>query len=166
MGGPATLALGDAGPVRPDPFPQQGSVRESCGGATMPAQCSPAIYFTGPGDPTAGDDQYTRRVAFVNLATVGPGAPFLADCVASARGIDVRQAAPGTLMTFTVSATDRAGTTTTWPAQPAATVAASTFACSGDPCLCCFLEHGLFDGPCGGLPGLVGPADPAGACRP
>ena len=132
----------------------------------MPSQCSIATYSIGAGDLIPGDNLFTRHTAFINLATAGPGAPFLADCIARSRGIEVRQTPPGTLLTFTLSATDRAGTTTTWPTQPVAPVAASSFSCDGDPCLCCFLVYGVVDGPCSGLAGLVGPAAPAGTCRP
>jgi hypothetical protein len=164
-GATGALTLGDAGPVRPDSFAQQAGIREACAGAPMPSLCVTAFYSIGPDDGTAADDQYTRRTAFVNLAMPGQGAPFLSDCIARDRGIEVRLAAPGRLLTFTTRAVDLAGNITIWPANPVVTVGTSTFACSGDDCMCCWLQHGVLDGPCAGLAGIVGPAAPAGACR-
>ena len=165
-GTPEFLTMLDDASAASGSFVQQGSIREDCAGAPVPSECLIATYSTGSGDVAAADDRYTRRTGFVNLATAGPGAPFLADCVARARGIDVLAAAPGSLLTFTIEAIDRAGSIVTWPSQPVVSVDASTFSCSGDPCLCCFLQSGAIDGPCAGLPGLAGPGAPAGACQP
>lgn len=165
-GPPASLALLDDGSAATGSFAQQGNVREACTGAPLPSECLIATYPTGSGDAAAADDSYTRRTAFVNLATAGPGAPFLSDCIARNRGIDLLAAAPGTLLTFTIEAIDGAGSIATWPAQPVVPVETSTFSCSGDPCLCCYLVNGVLDGPCAGLAGLAGPAAPAGACQP
>jgi len=160
------VPLLDDGPAYSASFLQQGGIREDCAGAPLPSACSFATYATGSGDATAADDGYTRRIGFVNLNTAGPGAPFLADCIARARALDVRQAAPGTLLAFEISAFDRSGNVTIWPTQPEVTVDAASFSCSGDPCLCCFLLNGVIDAPCAGLPGLAGPAAPAGVCQP
>jgi subtilisin family serine protease len=165
-GASGTLTMADAGPVRPESFVQQSTIREACAGSPVPSSCSMATYSVGPGDDTAADDNYTRRTAFVNLTTIGQGAPFLSDCIARDRGIEVRQAPAGTILTFTTGAMDKAGSITYWPTHPAVTVGASTFSCSGDPCLCCYLANNVLDGPCAGLAGLVGPADTNGACRP
>jgi len=165
-GMPPSLTLLDDASAPTGSFVQQGGIREACTGAPLPSECLLATYPTGSGDVTAADDRYSRRTGFVNLATAGPGAPFLADCVARGRGIDVLEAAPGTLLTFTIEAFDRAGNIVSWPAQQVVSVDSSTFSCSGDACLCCFLRNGVIDGPCAGLAGLVGPGAPAGACQP
>ncbi|HUD72766.1 MAG TPA: hypothetical protein VMQ62_12465, partial [Dongiaceae bacterium] len=161
-----TLALLDDGSIAIGTQVQQSDVREACTGAPVPSACLTASYPFGSGDAPAGDDRFTRRFAVVNLATAGPGAPFLADCIARDRAISILSGIPaGAQLTASFTATDRAGTTTTATALPPAAIAASTFACSGDPCLCCYLRFGVVDGPCLGLAGLVGPAAPAGLCH-
>ncbi|HKQ96236.1 MAG TPA: S8 family serine peptidase, partial [Candidatus Polarisedimenticolia bacterium] len=161
-----TLQLLDDGSVPTALMVQQADVRESCTGAPVPSECLTASYPIGSGDAPAADARFTRRVAAINLATVGSGAPFLADCIGRDRAVQILSGVPvGAVLGASFAATDRAGTTAAGPAQPTATVAASTFACSGDPCLCCYLRFGVVDGPCHGLAGLVGPGAPAGLCQ-
>ena len=160
------LALLDDGSVPTGTQVQQADVREACTGAPVPSECLTASYPFGSGDAPAGDGRFTRRVAAINLATAGPGAPFLADCAALDRGVQILSGIPqGAEVAAMMSATDRAGTTTTGPAPPPVSIGASSFACSGDPCLCCYLRFGVVDGPCLGLAGLVGPGAPAGLCH-
>jgi hypothetical protein len=161
-----TLALLDDGSIPTGTTVQQSDVREDCTGAPVPSTCQTASYPFGSGDAPAGDNRFTRRVAAINLATAGSGAPLLADCVARDRAVQLLSGIPpGAQVTASMSAVDRAGTTTAGPALPPASVAASTFACDGDPCLCCYLRFGVVDGPCSGLEGLVGPSAPAGLCH-
>jgi hypothetical protein len=121
-------------------------------------------------DPVANDGVYTRRFALVNLDTQGDGSALFRDCVATANGEAPFRSPTGVQLTFRVDAVDREGNLTTSPTRPTTTTSASTFSCSGDDCLCCYLRLGVgdvtsVDGQCRGLSGLYGPDYPDGFCN-
>jgi hypothetical protein len=121
-------------------------------------------------DPVANDGMYTRRFALLNLSTQGDGQKYFTDCVATANGQAPFPSRSGVQLLFRVDVVDREGNLTTFPTRLPVTTQASTFSCSGDDCLCCYLRLGVgdvtsIDGQCRGLQGLYGPDYPDGFCN-
>ncbi len=142
-------------------------------------------------DPVAGDGNYTRGYAFTNFSTsiTELGSQVAQDCVAKqakqfpdGKGV---YATAGSTLSFRIDAVDKEGNLTPVNTRQTGTVGTSTFECSGDDCLCCFARCGTSgltsptpncapgalttpDGMrccnCAGLPGLIGPTEPAGLC--
>ena len=123
-------------------------------------------------DPVANDGTYTRGFAFVNLNTSNNnGSAFLHNCIAKqAHQFPQPGGVPNTQLTFRFDAVDKEGNLTTFPTRKSGVVGTSTFLCSGDACLCCYLQNVIGDvinpgGKCRGLPGMIGPANPTGLCN-
>ncbi len=130
------------------PYGQTAQILESCGfdsNCTTTAPCCKqwTNIPLGSNDPTAGDGNYTRGFALVNLNTNNDQATKLfQDCIAQKNHQVPVPASPNTVITFR----------------------------SGDDCLCCWLQYGSgavtdLNGRCRGLPGLYGPDAPDGFCN-
>jgi len=98
--------------------------------------CRVAVYRVNSGDLVAGDALFTRSQAFIT-----PGIDsYLPDCIAKSNRQNSTPMPPGAVLQFTIVARDREGNLSVLPATPDAAIGASTYSCSGDPCMCCFLE--------------------------
>lgn len=167
----ATLVLFDDGSTLKFDYTQTGIVEEDCNSSSGTVTCQQAVSIKlTSNDPIKGDGNYTRQFALVNLNTQGPGAAFFRDCVATQNHQAPFASQPGVQLSFRIDAVDNEGNLTTFPTRLLATAVPSTFTCSGDPCLCCFLRLGIQDvtspdGQCRGLPGLFGPDAPQGFCN-
>ena len=157
-----SLVLFDDGSANKFPIPQKVStLGEDC--VVDPfgtCACSVAKYPVDSNDPTAGDAEYTRDLALVDLAA----SPFLQDCVMQQNHqVPIRVAAESSL-DFRIEAVDREGNFAAWPVRPRATVAPTTFACTGDECGCCLLISVNPAVDCHGKSGMPSTDFPAGIC--
>jgi len=126
--------------------------------------CADAVWDVTSGDTTLKDDEWTRKIAFVNAQTH----EFLQDCIMRDRHETLSvPTPPNTTLTFKIEAVDRQGNLATWPTKLVGVTDPNfgKFACNGDPCGCCILWNHAPDVPaCNNLPGMPGPFFPRGLC--
>lgn len=175
-----TLILFDDGSSTQFPYKQRGGLNalEDCtsivrdfdptiGDYNASCDCRAGEYVLTSGDTTAGDGSYERVFAIFNVLAQNGGG-FIEDCIAKKNhqapksGLKV-----GATLEFRIDVVDRAGNVTTWPTKIPLPISdtTSSFQCSGDPCLCCFITHGSTQA-CKNqnLQGLIGVQTPDGYC--
>src|SRR5437773_771289 len=97
--------------------------------------CADAVWDVTSGDTAVKDDEWTRKIAFVNANTH----EFLQDCIMRDRHETLSvPTAPNTTLTFKIEAVDRQGNLATWPSKLVGVTDPNfvKFACNGDPCGC------------------------------
>ena len=131
---------------------------------TVP-KCNAAAFDLKTGDDVKGDHIFSRGFAFFNLRSTPMAQGLLQDCIAKAASQAPFVAAGVQTIEFTLEAVDKQGNLAEWGQKLRAVIGENQFECTGDACLCCFIENGTFSGPCEDKPGLVDPVnDPSGRC--
>ena len=132
---------------------------------TIIPKCQEAEYDLNTNDMVQGDHIFTRGFAFFNLRFSFLAETLMQDCIASAAHQAPFPLAGVQTVEFTLEAVDKQGNLAEWGQKLLAPINTNQFICTGDDCLCCFIHHGTFGGPCEDMPGLVDPVnDPSGRC--
>jgi hypothetical protein len=157
-----SLVLFDDGSANTFLFPQKAdSLGEDC--TVDPfgnCACSLARYPINSNDPTTGDAEYTRGLAFVDPAA----SLFLQDCIMRQNHQVPISVAPESSLHFRIEAVDRQGNLTSWPVLLTTTVAPTISACTGDECGCCLLLSPNPTVDCQGKLGMPSTDFPDGIC--
>jgi hypothetical protein len=163
----SSLVLFDDGSFNKFKFPQKiTGFGEDCSiDANGVCNCYGAKYDVLSGDQTAGDGTFTRKLALPDKRSLPPPADgFLQDCILRDTGDTPLLSSQGDVYDFKIEAVDRQGNLTKWPVRLKAVIGTSNFACSGDPCACCFMQTNDVS-QCSGLDGVLTPAFPDGYCK-
>ena len=160
-----SLVLLDDGGSNDFPYNQVSTygVPEKCTIDTNLGICGCALgeYNLRSNDMTAGDGAYSRTFAFIAPGAGFPsqfGADLLQNCIIRTNS-EAPSAGQGFLarpLEFKIEAVDRSGNLAAWPVKPAVNIDATSYACTGDDCACCLMDHSD-PGPCANLPGSYGP---------
>lgn len=164
----SSLVLFDDGSFNKFKFPQKSNlVGEFCiDDAFGNCSCFLAKYDVVSGDDTSGDGTFSRKIALPDKRSLAPPADaYLQDCIMRGTGDTPILSTQGDIFEFKIEAVDRQGNLATWPVKLKAVVGTSSFACSGDPCACCFMQTSEPNPVCSGLDGVVTPGFPDGFCK-
>src|SRR5262245_49483482 len=165
----SSLVLFDDGSFNKFKFPQKiTTFGEACSTdvVTGACVCAGTKFDVVSGDQTGADGTFTRKLALPDKRSLPPtAAGFLQDCIMRSTGDTPILASQGDVYDFKIEAVDRQGNLTTWPTRLKAVIGTSNFACSGDPCACCFLQSNDPISQCKNLEGVLSPLFPDGYCK-